>query len=58
MREYYFLEVQLPLIYILPFQQNINWSKVKIGLVDERFVNNDSEFSNEKLIRKNLCKIE
>lgn len=34
--------------------QNINWSKVKIGLVDERFVNNDSEFSNEKLIRKNL----
>ena len=36
--------------------QNINWSKVKIGLVDERFVNNDSEFSNEKLIRKNLLK--
>ena len=35
-------------------QQNINWSKVKIGLVDERLVNNDSEFSNEKLIRKNL----
>lgn len=35
-------------------QQNINWSKVKIGLVDERFVNNHSEFSNEKLIRKNL----
>lgn len=41
-------------LYSALSQQNINWSKVKIGLVDERFVNNDSEFSNEKLIRKNL----
>jgi len=41
-------------LYSTLSQQNINWSKVKIGLVDERFVNNDSEFSNEKLIRKNL----
>ena len=41
-------------LYSILSQQNINWSKVKIGLVDERFVNNDSEFSNEKLIRKNL----
>lgn len=43
-------------LYSTLSQQNINWSKVKIGLVDERFVNNDSEFSNEKLIRKNLLK--
>ena len=41
-------------LYSTLSQQNINWSKVKIGLVDERFVNNDSEFSNEKLIRTNL----
>tara|TARA_B100000674_G_scaffold133997_1_gene103577 strand:+ start:1234 stop:1908 length:675 start_codon:yes stop_codon:yes gene_type:complete len=43
-------------LYSTLSQQNINWSKVKIGLVDERFVNNDSDFSNEKLIRKNLLK--
>lgn len=41
-------------LYSILSQQNINWSKVKIGLVDERFVDNESEFSNEKLIRKNL----
>ena len=41
-------------LYSTLSKQNINWSKVKIGLVDERFVNNNSEFSNEKLIRKNL----
>ena len=31
-------------LYSTLSQQNINWSKVKIGLVDERFVNNDSDF--------------
>ena len=29
---------------------NLEWNKVKIGLVDERFVSIDSEFSNEKMI--------
>lgn len=32
----------------------IDWSKVTIGLVDERFVENTSEFSNEKLVKNNL----
>ena len=41
-------------LYSLLSQENIDWSKVKIGLVDERFVSKDSEFSNEKHIRKHL----
>jgi 6-phosphogluconolactonase len=32
----------------------IDWSKVTIGLVDERFVENTSDFSNEKLAKNNL----
>jgi 6-phosphogluconolactonase len=34
------------------------WSKVTIGMVDERFVNHSSEFSNEKLIRETLLQKE
>lgn len=33
---------------------DLDWSKVHVGLVDERFVPQDSPFSNEKLIRENL----
>ncbi|MEJ6685733.1 MAG: 6-phosphogluconolactonase [Crocinitomicaceae bacterium] len=32
----------------------IDWEKVEIGLVDERFVNTNSAFSNEKMIRQTL----
>ncbi len=32
----------------------IDWSKVTIGLVDERFVSNENETSNEKLVKENL----
>lgn len=33
---------------------DLDWSKVHVGLVDERFVPQDSPFSNETLIRENL----
>lgn len=33
---------------------NLDWSKVIVGLVDERFVALDSTFSNESLLRKHL----
>jgi 6-phosphogluconolactonase len=40
------------------FQQlsnmEIEWSNVTIGLIDERFVSNNSEFSNELLVKQNL----
>ena len=29
----------------------LEWSKVIVGLVDERFVENSSDYSNEKLIK-------
>lgn len=32
----------------------IDWSKVIVGLVDERFVENSSDYSNEKLVKTNL----
>ena len=32
----------------------LDWEKVTIGLVDERYVNNTSEFSNENLVINNL----
>ena len=32
----------------------LDWSKVIVGLVDERFVENTSDYSNEKLIRESL----
>lgn len=34
------------------------WKNITIGLVDERFVNNSSEYSNEKLIRETLLQNE
>lgn len=33
---------------------DIDWEKVLVGLVDERFVNKDSDMSNEKMIRGTL----
>lgn len=35
-------------------EMDLDWSKVHVGLVDERFVPQDSPFSNETLIRENL----
>jgi len=43
-------------LYSLLSQENIDWGKVKIGLVDERFVDQKSDFSNESHIKKNLIK--
>ena len=43
-------------LYSLLSQENINWEKVKVGLVDERFVDQKSNFSNERNIKKNLIK--
>jgi len=43
-------------LYSLLSQENINWEKVKVGLVDERFVDQKSNFSNERHIKKNLIK--
>jgi len=37
-------------------QENIDWGKVKVGLVDERFVDQKSNYSNETLIKNNLIK--
>ena len=41
-------------LYILLSQFNINWAKVSIGLVDERFVSADDTYSNEKMIKNYL----
>ncbi len=35
-------------------QLEIDWKNVIVGLVDERYVPNTSEFSNEKLVKENL----
>jgi 6-phosphogluconolactonase len=35
-------------------QINIAWDKVTIGLIDERFVSQESEFSNESLVKTHL----
>lgn len=35
-------------------EKNISWKNVIVGLVDERFVDTQSESSNEKLVRKYL----
>ena len=43
-------------LYSLLSQENIDWGKVKIGLVDERFVDQKSDFSNESHIKNNLIK--
>ena len=39
-------------------ERKFSWEKMTIGLVDERFVNNSSEYSNEKLIRETLLQNE
>ena len=41
-------------MYNLLSLKPIDWSRVCIGLVDERYVPNSSEHSNEKLIKENL----
>jgi len=38
-------------VYSKLSRADIDWKKVQIGLVDERFVENESKFSNEKMIR-------
>ena len=43
-------------LYSLLSQENIDWGKVMIGLVDERFVDQKSDFSNESHIKNNLIK--
>jgi 6-phosphogluconolactonase len=43
-------------LYSLLSQENIDWEKVKVGLVDERFVDQKSDFSNESNIKKHLIK--
>ena len=43
-------------LYSLLSKENVDWRKVKIGLVDERFVDQTSVFSNESHIKKNLIK--
>ena len=35
-------------------KSGLDWSKITVSLVDERFVDNASEFSNEKLVRESL----
>jgi 6-phosphogluconolactonase len=42
-----------PLFHLMN-QCELDWEKVTIGLVDERYVNNTSEFSNENLVINNL----
>jgi 6-phosphogluconolactonase len=42
-----------PLFQLLN-QCELDWEKVTVGLVDERYVNNTSEFSNENLVCNNL----
>lgn len=39
-------------------ERKFPWEKITIGLVDERFVANSSEYSNEKLIRETLLQNE
>ena len=41
-------------LYILLSEFDINWAKVSIGLVDERFVSSDDFSSNERMIKKYL----
>ncbi len=41
-------------VYELLSEGNLDWSKITVGLVDERFVSNTSTFSNEKLLRQTL----
>jgi 6-phosphogluconolactonase len=41
-------------LYELMSNTDLDWSKVVVGLVDERFVAPNNEFSNEKMIREKL----
>ena len=41
-------------VYRLLSEQNLDWTKVHVGLVDERFVPADSPFSNFKLLQETL----
>jgi 6-phosphogluconolactonase len=41
-------------LYSMLSQIDLPWEKVVIGLVDERFVPKESEFSNERMIRETL----
>ena len=43
-------------LYSLLSKENVDWGKVKLGLVDERFVDQKSEYSNERHIKNNLVK--
>jgi 6-phosphogluconolactonase len=41
-------------VYRLLSEENLDWTKVHVGLVDERFVTADSPFSNFKLLQETL----
>ncbi|MFM6935338.1 MAG: 6-phosphogluconolactonase [Flavobacteriales bacterium] len=41
-------------VYLKLGELDLDWSKVHVGLVDERFVSQDSPYSNETLIRQSL----
>lgn len=41
-------------VYRLLSEENLDWTKVHVGLVDERFVPADSPFSNFKLLQETL----
>lgn len=43
-------------LYSLLSEETIEWEKVKIGLVDERFVSKENLFNNETQIKNNLLK--
>jgi 6-phosphogluconolactonase len=43
-------------LYSLLSEETIEWEKVKIGLVDERFVPKDNLFNNETQIKNNFLK--
>lgn len=43
-------------LYSLLSEETIEWEKVKIGLVDERFVPKENLFNNETQIKNNLLK--
>jgi 6-phosphogluconolactonase len=42
-------------VYRLLSQETLDWSRITIGLVDERFVAADSPFSNFKLLRETIA---
>ena len=43
-------------LYSLLSHEKIDWGKVKVGLVDERFVDQKSDFSNENHLKNSLIK--